>query len=65
MVGQRGDYNTEEMESETDIEEENRKKIKILLDTTLAPKIFNKKYGLKDGNTCTIFIKNLKKIKVK
>ena len=63
MARQRGEYNSEEVASETDIEEENRKKIKILLKTTLAPKKFLKKYGLKDGNTCTICIEEFKENK--
>ena len=70
MARQRENYRTEEGassgSSEVDVEEENRKKIDILLKTTLAPKKFNKKYGLKDGNTCTICIEdfNEKKSKV-
>ena len=63
MARQRGEYNNEEVASETDIEEENRKKIKILLKTALAAKKFLKKYGLKDGNTCTICIEEFKENK--
>ena len=61
MARQRGEYNNnDDVASETDIEEENRKKIKILLKTTLAAKKFIKKYGIKDGNTCTICIEEFK-----
>ena len=45
---------------EVNIEEENKKKIDFLLKSTLAPKKFNKKYGEKDGLTCTICIENFK-----
>ena len=70
LARQRENHRTEEGassgSSEVDIEEENRKKIDILFKTTLAPKKFNKKYGIKDGNTCTICIEdfNEKKSKV-
>ena len=63
MATQRGDYNIENASSgsgEVDLEEENRKKIEILLKTTLAKKIFSKNLGLKDGNTCTICIEDFK-----
>lgn len=63
MATQRGDYNSENAASvseEVDPEEENRKKIEILLKTTLAKKIYSKNLGLKDGNTCTICIEDFK-----
>ena len=59
MNAERGDYNSEHSSAasgEVDLEEENKKKIEILLKTTLAKKIFTKNLGLKDGNTCTICI---------
>ena len=43
-----------------DVEEEKRKKIEILLKTTLAPKKFIKQYGVKDGNKCTICLEDFK-----
>jgi len=63
MATQRGDYNSDNVSSgsgEVDPEEENRKKIEILLKTTLAKKIYSKNLGLKDGNTCTICIEDFK-----
>ena len=45
---------------EVNIEEENKEKIDFLLKNTLAPKKFNKKYGEKDGLTCTICIENFR-----
>jgi hypothetical protein len=63
MNAQRGDYNSEHSSAasgEVDVEEENKKKIEILLKTTLAKKIFTKNLGLKDGNTCTICIEDFK-----
>ena len=45
---------------EVNIEEENKEKIDFLLKNTLAPKKFNKKYGEKDGFTCTICIENFR-----
>ena len=63
MATQRGDYNPDNVSSgsgEVDPEEENRKKIEILLKTTLAKKIYSKNLGLKDGNTCTICIEDFK-----
>ena len=63
MASQRGDYYTENASSgsgEVDPEEENRKKIEILLKTSLAKKIYTKNLGLKDGNTCTICIEDFK-----
>ena len=64
MARQRGEYNQGEDNvsgrSEEDVEEENRKKIEKLLKTDLAPKKFIKKYGIKDGNTCTICIEDFK-----
>ena len=58
MERQRGEY--DDRGSEAEIEEENRKKIEILLKTCLASKKFHKKYGAKDGNTCTICIEDFK-----
>ena len=56
------------MESEIEVEEDNKKKIQILLNTTLAAKKFIKKYGVKDGYTCTIciedFIENKSKVSI-
>ena len=63
MARQRGEYQQEEVASsgsEVNVEEENRKKIENLLKTELAPKKFIKKYGIKDGNTCTICIEDFK-----
>ena len=69
MARQRGNYNVDEQASsgasEADIEEENKKKIEILLKTILAPKRFNKNDGIKDGNTCTICIEEFKEKKSK
>ena len=36
------------------------KKIEILLKNSVAPKIFLIKFGIKDGNTCTICIEYFK-----
>lgn len=63
MATQRQAYQADNASSgseEVDVEEENRKKIEILLKTTLAKKIFSKNLGLKDGNTCTICIEDFK-----
>ena len=63
MATQRGAYQADNASSgseEVDVEEENRKKIEVLLKTTLAKKIFSKNLGLKDGNTCTICIEDFK-----
>lgn len=63
MARQRGEYVSDNASSgseEVDVEEENRKKIEVLLKTTLAKKIFSKNLGLKDGNTCTICIEDFK-----
>jgi len=70
MARQRGQYSPGEDVassggSEADVEEENRKKIEILFKTSLHPKNFIKKYGLKDGNTCTICIEDFKEKKSK
>ena len=69
MRRQRGQFNGDEQassgENEEQNEEENKKKIQILLKTILAPKIFSKKYGTKDGNTCTICIEDFKENKSK
>lgn len=72
MARQRGEYNRDDAgsseASEADIEEGNRKKIDILLKTSLAPQKYNKKMGIKDGNTCTIciedFIENKSKVSI-
>ena len=63
MARQRGEYINEDRESnsnsgEMNILDENRKKIGILFKTILAPKKFNKSFGVKDGNTCTICIED-------
>lgn len=67
MARQRGEYNRDDAgsseASEADIEEGNRKKIDILLKTSLAPQKYNKKMGIKDGNTCTICIEDFKENK--
>ena len=65
MAHQRAQYNIgEDRESsgssEVDMTEENRKKIEILLKTTLAPKKINKKSGIKDGNICSICLEECK-----
>ena len=66
MARQRGGINDRESNSnEVDVEEENRKKIETLLQTTLKQKDFNKKYGIKDGNICTICIDEFKEKKSK
>ena len=70
MARQRGQYNTGEDQAssgsnQVDIEEENRKKIEILLKNSLAPQKFIKKLGIKDGNTCTICIEDFKEKKSK
>ena len=66
MARQQGDYNNRGDDrlssgsNEVNLEEENRKNIEILLKTTLAPKKYIKKYGIKDGNICTICIEEFK-----
>jgi hypothetical protein len=63
MRSQRGEYNTRDgqaLSGSENFEEENRKKIEILLKTILAPQNFIKQHREKYGNTCTICIENFK-----
>ena len=67
MARQNGQYSGDDQASSNSavVEEENRKKIEIMLKTSLAPKIFIKKYGEKDRGTCTICIEDFKENKSK
>ena len=66
MAHQRGQVEAEEEDEETKqqrIENENKLKIDFALKNYLKPKKFLKKYGTKDGNTCTICIDDFKEKK--
>ena len=64
MAHQNGEENDDDEEEEQKrIETENQLKIKFALKHSLKPKKFMKKYGVKDGNTCTICIEDFKENK--
>ena len=64
MAHQNGEENDDDEEEEQKrIETENKLKIKFALKHSLKPKKFMKKYGVKDGNTCTICIEDFKENK--
>ena len=63
MAHQNGEENDDEEEEQKRIETENQLKIKFALKHSLKPKKFMKKYGVKDGNTCTICIEDFKENK--
>ena len=60
MAHQHGEDNEDEESEQNRIEKENKLKIKYALRNSLKPKKFLKKYGTKDGNTCTICIEDFK-----
>ena len=60
MAHQNGEDNDDEESEQNRIEKENKLKIKYALRNSLKPKKFLKKYGTKDGNTCTICIEDFK-----
>ena len=63
MAHQNGEENDDEEEEQKRIETENKLKIKFALKHSLKPRKFMKKYGVKDGNTCTICIEDFKENK--
>ena len=63
MAHQNGQDNEDEEEEQKRIEIENKLKIKFALKNSLKPKKFQKQYGEKDGNTCTICIEDFKENK--
>ena len=63
MAHQNGEDNDDEEDEQKKLEEENKLKIKFALKHTLKAKKFLKKYGTKDGNTCTICIEDFKENK--
>ena len=60
MAHQNGEEIDDEESEQKRIENENKLKIKYALKHSLKPKRFLKKYGTKDGNTCTICIEDFK-----
>ena len=60
MAHQNGEEIEDEESEQRRIERENKLKIKFALKNSLRPKKFLKKYGAKDGNTCTICIEDFK-----
>ena len=60
MAHQNGEEIDDEESEQKRIENENKLKIKFALKHSLKPKRFLKKYGTKDGNTCTICIEDFK-----
>ena len=60
MAHQNGEEIEDEESEQRRIEKENKLKIKFALKNSLRPKKFLKKYGAKDGNTCTICIEDFK-----
>ena len=65
QIGRRTSGEDVASSNSVDVEEENRKKIEILLKTSLAPKSYIKEYGKKDGSICTICIEDFKEKKSK